>query len=543
MIAIPIMIAVAAGLVGIYMLRPQFRRKQISAARFLRRLDPPQRPAFRLSLSIPRPPLPFYLQLSTVLLLLAALLSEWWGWRDTRAVPLGLWLLLDTSYSMSTRQGSERWAEAAQRQGHAAIDQAMATATAVASPCFRISAFDVEVRTVYEGSDTEAAHDAIGTLQPRAAATNLGLVRAVAEPTPDDKGCHVTHVLVVSDMPAPAIPRRDAPRVVWSQVGVPVVNVGIADVITERNPLNGRVESVRVDVETSQGAAAGAEVRILGPAGQAVALTPRDWKKVGRQRVRFTPSSAGTYQIRVDQGGAYDGDDWAEIEIPEQPEAFTVACSPSTCAVAEALGWQVGSNASLVITDDFADVAGRSGLVLGRGYRWGEPSDVVVFNEGHPVLDGINFDVADRAGMAASARELPPSFVPLLRGGDGNVWVAARGTPQAVYVPGPPTLDESKPEASLSAAMFFNAVRWLLEETATRAVPYRLRTPDGEEIQGSIEEHPGESPRRSAGEITDITPLPSAAARAPLWPYFVLVAAAIWLVDRLLVAATGSKWI
>jgi len=102
-----------AGLVALYMARPRFRRRTLSAARFLAGL--PVRETRRLAWSWHAPVTApaFWLQLLVLALCLAAVAGAAWRATGTAPARLGVWLLVDTSHGMTTRQdGADRMAAA-----------------------------------------------------------------------------------------------------------------------------------------------------------------------------------------------------------------------------------------------------------------------------------------------------------------------------------------------------------------------------------------------------------------------------------------------
>ncbi|HSR51565.1 MAG TPA: hypothetical protein VLV83_12110, partial [Acidobacteriota bacterium] len=147
------------------------------------------------------------------------------------------------------------------------------------------------------------------------------------------------------------------------------------------------------------------------------------------------------------------------------------------------------------------------------------------------LLDGLNFDVAERMGIAPPPRPLPASFSPVLRGLNGT-WMALRQDPPAVYIPGPP-LGSEDDSGRFSTTVFFNAVRHLL---GRRSLPplHTLTSPadpvpEGSRLALHDEEGNTSFQPRSAGDVTDLSPTATRAATVPLWPVLLALTAALFL--------------
>jgi len=533
-----------AGLVALYMARPRFRRRTLSAARFLAGL--PVRETRRLAWSWHAPVTApaFWLQLLVLALCLAAVAGAAWRATGTAPARLGVWLLVDTSHGMTTRQdGADRMA-AARREALAAVDAVAARAEGAAL-CFRLSAFDVVRRDLLGDADAPAVAAALADLAPRPAGTDLAVVAAALRAPPAD-GCTVTHAVVVTDRAAPD-PAAAVP-VVWRDVSRPAPNLGLTGVTAARDPLTGAVEAVGLATGAWGGADAAPTVAVVGPDGAPVAVETGPGPD---PEARFVPPVPGTYAVTLAPGGAYTGDDRAVVEVPATGRLAVDWRLPDS-AWPERLGWAAagaGGAPGLRVTADPADAAADGDgapvptLVVGGGWRPGGRTAVGFFAEGHPLLDMVNLDALERAGPVAVP--LPDGFAPVLLDDRGGALVAVRDEPPAALVPGLPTAAGTAggPADAVAATLFFDALRRLvggshrpLEVAVTTADGTPVVRPEGEGETGHVP--------RSRGRLADIAPVPpgagpvpGGAAGRPLWPWLVLAAAAVLAGERALAAA------
>jgi hypothetical protein len=540
-----------AGLVALYMARPRFRRRTLSAARFLAGL--PVRDTRRLawSWSAPLAAPAFWLQLLVLALCLAAVAGA--AWRATGVAParLGVWLLVDTSHGMTTRQdGADRMA-AARREALSAVE-AVAARAGNAALCFRLSAFDVARRDLLGDADAPAAAAALEDLAPRPAGTDLAVIAAALRAPPAD-GCAVTHAVVVTDRPAPD-PAAAVP-VVWRDVSRPAPNLGLTGIAATRDPLTGAVEAVDVTTGAWGGADATPVVAVTGPDGAAVAVETGPGPDPS---ARFVPPAPGTYVVTLAPGGAYAGDDRAVVQVPATGRLAVDWRLPDS-DWPERLGWAepgAGEAPGLRVIADPADAgAGGDGapavptLVVGGGWRPGARTTVGFFAEGHPLLDMVNLDALERAGPVAVP--LPDGFAPVLLDSRGGALAAVRDDPPAALVPGLPAAVETGggSAGAVAATLFFDALR-LLVGGSHRPIGVAVTTAGGTPVvRPEGEGETGHVPR-SRGRIADIAPVPPGAGPVPqagpapdgadgrpLWPWLVLAAAAVLAGERALAAA------
>jgi hypothetical protein len=531
-------------LIILYMTYPRFLRRRVSAARFFKDLPPPRQGQARLRRGKLEFTLPFFLQLSVLLLLLAALffLDKKLSGGDSEATGLGVWFIVDTSASMSTiQQGKPRMAEVI-KEIEPVIDGAQKVAKNK-ELCFRLSAMDLERRDLVSNGHGFSIRQAVGNLEPRPLGTDLGILRGVfrllQDQTRDNDRCRVSHLVVVTDLPAPGwLWESGEIEVVWIDIGQPVDNLGFTGIRAARNPLTGLAAEVSVEVTAYGTAPVGARFSVTAPGGVQLVNEVLNWQQGNSWQGSFIPAGAGQYRLQLSPGGAYAFDDTAIIDIGPGREIRVDWQLPDR-QLPRQWGWvEDKTNPYLVVTANKTGLTEVPTLIVGPGYqgygsRDTEPSVIRDFMETSPLLADVNLDAVESLGLQGI--ELPARFEPVLRGIDGAVWLAQAENPLRAFVPGLPTGTDDV-VGRFSATVFFNAVRWLLRK---RDLPplYTLTSAQEPEPVGSrLVLHPeeGNTQRvpRGSGKLESLKPAMGKGSALPLWPVFLMAAVVIFLLER-----------
>lgn len=548
--------ALIGALIVIHLSRPRYEPRRISAARFFADLPSPEVER-RWRPGNPFRSYPFYLQLLFLALLLAAFWLTFIGFvtreGETRQA-IGLWLLLDTSASMSAVQNGAMRLERALEATNEAIASAVLAAEE-SDICFRLSTFDLARRDLHTQADPMAISTLLAGIEVRPLGTDVGLIRtAVSEIIADEEngvaatGCPVTHLLVITDLPAPDwLVDIDAVPVIWRDISLPVANVGFSDIRAIRDPLTGLVNSVFVEVTAYGSPPASVEVVVEGPDGrQFLNETITNWGGAQIWRGTFTPEGGGAYHLRLNPGGSYAYDDQAVVFV-EEIEQMRVDWRMNDAIIPTLLNWQIAPNAAGLRVVPYGTAVEGTIPTLFVGDSYGrlasEPTMIWDFEENSPLLTDVNLDVAEQLGLPGVP--LPAGFTPVLRGGENVVWLAQRSDPPAAYVPGLPVFSDDN-LGRFSALVFFNAVQWLLQQQPPQPL-YTLTTPDEPEVgNGRLPLHPGEGNTATAplswGELSDLEPVSTRAIEEPIWPILLVLAATSFFIERGLSAYGSSKW-
>jgi hypothetical protein len=332
---------------------------------------------------------------------------------------------------------------------------------------------------------------------------------------------------------------------VWIDVSQPASNAGIVDLVDERDRVSGKVQHVRAVVGTFGGMAASkVTLSVTSPDGTSRTHPIETWDGPTGS-VDVIPSVPGRYIFHVEPGGAYRYDDEAAIDVPPAGPV-RVDWRVARREWLSRLGWiEDRDHPDVRMLPSIEMLDSRPAIVLGSGYtpRAGPPQPVTTFLETSPLLTGLNFDVAERAGMAA-APAMPPGFRAVLSGPEGAVWIAGRATPVAAFVPGLP-IDGDDNVARFSSTVFLNAARWILERRPRPAL-FTLTSPEQVEPSGTrLALHPGEGNTgrtpRSVGAFDPRVPHGRQTERSlPLWPWLVGAAALVFLTERGLALVRGA---
>lgn len=545
-------------LIAIQMVRPRFVRRAISAARFFAKLPPPKSQA-RLAWQPPRPTRSFWLRLAAWTAAVVALLAM----ERARVVPrvdrLGVWLWIDTSASLTAREGGgTRWAEA-QAAALAWLDR-LSAQYPTARIEWRLSAFDEARRDLAVGTGrAPELRAALLALSPRALGTNVGLIAAAGAGAPVlASGDSVTHLIVISDLPRPGGLKETAVPIVWHEVGGAASNTGFTGLAAVRNPFTGSLARMRVVLQhAGRLEDAPSSLLVRPPGGVEIKRTDLAWRADGLGEIEIAVDAPGLYHVKLEAGagGACAFDDAVAWRVPP-PRTVRVDWRAPGKEWVSHLGWeQVAIDAPDLRVISLAQldrvpVDRIPLLVLTEAEPASGPELISGFVEGHPLLDEMNFDVLERVGPRSLPLSPGGQFQFVLRAGPNRGWVAVRSSPRACIVPEPPPPGAADGAAvRLRQTLFFNALRFLLAEKPLPPL-YTLTTPARPEPaldQAHLALHGGEGQTFKTVPLAPADPFdPVVAAasveREPRWPCWVAVVAAIAAWEGVLALWGGVRW-
>lgn len=560
---------VVAALVALYLIRPYYQRVLLSAARFFDDSSESNESRIKLHFRILILSRSFWLQLATLLALLAAvllinfvyttktgessgpwnLLADFVNMKETEK-GIGLWLVLDTSASMSTLQDSKDRMQAA-RQEIDRLVKYLKTQQKDHVQCIKFSTFDLEMNTVPTIHNLDQIQSAVADITPRALGTDLSLIQNLLSQSTDmDKvGCSITHVVVISDSPPTEalVANSDAVRLIWRDLAKPVSNIGLTRITGGGHSL-GQDAEVELEVTAYGDQSHTTELTVTDPTGKAILAEPLTWQQAGAKRISFTPEALGVYSIHLSKGGAYSYDDNAAIEV-DIPKDIRVDWQYPDQTWLRLLKWKNDANQPdlRVMADVPPSVDGVPTLIVGDGYNK-KPDDaqIVFFDESSTLLADLNLDIAESLNIKGISVDAGTLFRPVLLGSDESMWLAEMSAPHAFYIPGLPTATGDENKDAFTTTVFFNAVQSLLDKRKAKAF-YELTSPAHPVPEGTrLALHPGEGntsqKSHSLGDVTDIKPEAALADGIPLWPLFVALAAGLLLIERSLAMWGGSKW-
>jgi len=530
-------------LVVLYMTYPRFLRRSISAARFFKDLPPPRHGQSRLRFGKIQFSLPFFLQFIVLLLLLMSVFLLGKHLITNASKEMGVWLIVDTSASMGTLQQGKPRMELAVKEVEQAVNQALKAAKG-RKICFRLSTIDLERRDLIldgEGADVQRA---ASTLAPRPLGTNLGLIRSLSSlltsqsPGEGTPSCGVSHLLVISDHPAPSwLEEYQDIAVVWRDVGERVDNLGITAIRLDRNPLDGQVREMTIEITAYGALPLDGRLLVSGENEQVIMDQKLTWQQGRQWQGSFSPATPGTYRIALSPGGAYHLDDSVQIHL-DKPQPVKVDWQLKDQGLLKHLGWQHDPlHPQLRVTAKENSPQDIPTLVIGPGYGTVSSDrrsiEIRDFVESSPLLSDINLDVVET--LSLPVLQVPGSFESVLRGVDGSVWLAQAKESMQAIVTGIPTFSDDV-LGRFSAAVFFNALRWLLQ---SKEFPPLFSLTSPQHLEPGLNRfplHPGESNTQrephSSGTLEDLKPLVVKGKRLPLWPLLFVAAVLFFLGER-----------
>jgi len=532
-------------LVLAHMAKPRGESRVISSLQFFSDTPPPARNESRLQFSNPLLSPPFFLQSAVLLSLLLALLLSDVAFPGVPAKGFRLWVLIDRSASMSVAYDGGSAMDLAKAQVLPALGSLKLLKDHLDLKV-HYSTFDEAVHddapqedgtALPQFLDLETAEKRIKGLQPGFLGSDLGKVRqAMARLNQENNP--FTHVLVLTDQPAPDwLAAFDQAIVIWLDVAYPIPNAGITGVEASRDPLTGLVRGVTLEL-TAFGEPPNAELLIGGEPPAAI-----HWLEDNKAYVSFSPKRQGRCEIQLKPGGAYSHDDLMVLNIPDS-HSLQVDWRLSDRELPRQLGWrqdEAKPHLRVVRAPDDLDEKTPT-LVLGAGYGGGE-TPIADFQEASPLLEDINLDALERAGIRGNT--LSTEWRPVVLDERGLAWLALRDAPQAALVPGLPQVNGT--QYRVAATLFFNAARHLLRErpldplfTATS-----LDRPEPDEGEFRLAFHPEESDTmrqpKSHGSMNWLQIEPIHEPSAMTFPLLAL-ALLILAVERCLAAFGGRRW-
>ena len=525
-----LLLGLGGALVAIHMARPKVKRTRISSAAFFKNLPAPRLSGGRLTWGKPELTGAFLLRLLVFLLIVAALFAHLLQWRVHRSDHVGLWVLLDTSASMSA--GNHASSERAKRELNSILEQ-ISQQFPGAATSFRISAFDLERRDLPPVETSDALANAMAGLQPRMLGTDPGLVRAILEtPFPEN----VTHLLVLSDQPAPDIAD---PRLIWRCVGGKLPNAGMGSLSVIPDVFTGGALEVLVGLNAF-GPARSAGFTVTGPDDKPLlTLDPIPWQgdpenSGAAWTLRFPIEQAGTYTLAMTGEDGYPVDDRIELDLDPGGNLKVNWQAPPN-PLFDALNWRqdVEDPALTVTTSPDKNLDGPS-MILAKMNAADAVTEIGTFREGHALLADINLDALEQLGLQGIV--LPPGFRSVVSTTQGQSLIAESDDQNTILIPAFPERSDQEAE-KITTTLFFNATRALFQSGQNRKILSLTSPAEPEPGPNRIAIHPNEGnlwrEPVSVGSTENLAQTGDMTQRYPLWALFLVLAALVMIVERI----------
>lgn len=544
--------AALAAVIVIHLLSPRFRPLQLSAARLL--ADIPPAASRRLSIRIVPPfrSLAFWLQMLAALALLAAILLALLPRTLLPMQRVGLRLFVDHSLSMRLRDsdGASRMA-----RGLALAEPALRRLAGEAGGalgggfCAELVPFDTALPAQAPRYNSAAALlDAAEALPPGTGGTDLRPVMArlpvgIAAAEDSGEGCAITHQIVVTDRPAPALPAgTDPARTVWLDLGTPAT-----DVYAGRVQLLGTGASRRLalDVGTAGLPFAATTVSLLDGTGQMLAQVPVT-PAAPLQTVTLPAPAGGAVTLSIAAEDGLSDDNVTHLVLPEAG-ALPMLWPGAEPAFAARMGWAPqqapGSDAAQPqfalgqLTAEGSTLAGLDlgplpQLLLPASYGSAATRQTLgIFQPDHPLLHGLNLSALQLAPLSADA--LPDGFSPVLATADRRVLVATAASPPRLLLPALPRFDDSAGDRAV-LLLLLNGLDWL-QAQGGRNLGQSWQTATGAPLPDiAVEMAARDDAPRSSGDLAGLHAVAASEDRVQAqWPLLAAAALLAMIADRL----------
>jgi len=512
MIGIAVISAFAClGAVLWHMLDARYTETRVSMARFLPDLPQSSAPRYRFRLTRIVTSARFWLRVAILVLMLLAILPDLLTIGSRQSDRVGLSVILDLSDSMRATDdtGQSRIALA-----RAALEEVIAAGEAAAGDrpfCHALTGVGRQALPL-SGAGAQPLPEAALPTALRLAAQSLA---------PPD--CPATHGIVLTDLPPPAETAADGRPVIWYQVGAPAANAAILSARLGGAGLGATGEGLQIRLADPTGTA---ELSVTGPTGTLPVTLRQDLRDPDIRIATLDNPAPGDYLLALTglSSDAYDGDNSARLTVPEQlaPRVdWQLAALPRPAGLAEDT-----EGTALLVAEPGATPPDRPALLVAGGTA---PGGLIgYFQEGDPVLEGLNLDVFERLSLPVTP--LPEGFFPILADRSGAVWVARRPDPPALLVPAP-TLSGEADRRNTTLLLFFNALRDLADLPSAR-LDLVWERPDGTPVPAADLEGATDRPLSPPPDLDVLAVAEAPPDPLPAYPWLIAAALLLLCLER-----------
>lgn len=551
---LPILAVFILILIILYMFRPYYQPFEISSAEFFETVKGPTI-SLRFNILSLVTSTPFWLQLFILGCLLLAVLFSDRGLPQAPVESIGILIAIDTSASMSTRDGAQTRMDTARQEVDRVRAQVVDLSEAYSDVrfCESLVAFDSGGIRIQDGTSLENIdHRALGTATSILRIWLESLLSA--EMGQNNISCHPTHVVIITDVTAPEWVTQSEIPVIWRDVGEPVPNVGIVSIEPRGSELFGWNGSVEVSITAYGTPPPTTSIAILDGNNNLIDSRELSWTVATTQSRTFDLPTAGDYTVMIVPDDAYMYDNRATIRVDNfQNIRYSWELSTPIPFDLSSVGWELNAeNPNLRIVPSTSEIeSGIPTIIVSNEYRQATDShSIAYFEEETGLLDQISLDAAQslRIGQSSFIASLDPDLYTVILADDAdNVLVAMNDSAPFVVLPGPPIIDADPELNRFSQTLFFNAVRWLLNSSAITPDLYTNTNNANLVPIGNINVlHEGEgavhTENSGFGDFSDITPIQPQVAEDPIWALFLFLASIVLVVERGLTLFGGHPW-
>lgn len=514
-----IWVAVISGLACLgavlwHMLDARFTETRVSMARFLPDLPQSSAPRYRFRMTRLVTSARFWLRMVILALLLLAILPDLLTIGSDRPQDrVGLSVIVDLSDSMRATDAEGQSRAALARAALAEVIAAGQSAAGERPFCHSLTGIGRQALPLAGAED----------LVPRPETTLPAALRLAAERI-DPPGCPATHAVVLSDLPPPPETEAALRPVIWYQLGDPAPNAAILSARLGGAGLGAVGEGLVITIADPGGTA---ELTVIGPAGALPATLRQDLRDSSLRLATLEQPAPGAYLLELTglAADAYDGDNHARLLVPER-QAPMVDWQLTTLPRPPGLDPDPESTA-LLVTPLGATLPDRPALLLAP--QTGPQGGLIgYFQEGDPVLQGLNLDVFER--LALPTAPLPEGFFPILADRSGQVWVARRPEPPALLVTALALSDDAD-RRNTTLLLLFNALRDLADLPDAR-LPLAWERPDGTQVPAADLEGTIDRPLAPPPDLSQLASAEAPPEPLPAYPWLIAAALLLFLIER-----------
>nr|WP_321455703.1 hypothetical protein [uncultured Cohaesibacter sp.] len=520
-----------------YMRQSKVRQVELSALAFLPGLSKASEARVRWNIARPLSSPLFWLRLLFLLLLLLALLMDGLTFAKHSRASLGVLIAVDRSASMGI--GSPNRLQLAEQK---ASD--ISAYVKERGGCSRQIFLPDEISS--NGNRGEASENGLSL---------SAMQSAIASVLRGDDRCEWTHLVVLSDLSKPPFFSLDpdafgqkavAPHLLWFQIGEPEANSALVDVNFDAADFAGSEARLTLSVASYGDVKGAGSLHLLGPDGEYIEPTDSaDLLGQGDKQFSFAVSKPGLYHATLTEAKGLAIDNRLDVELGAI-SVLPVYLEPTL--ESSSLGRLLGRIAPIkrdISEDDLVVVAGygKGASVARRGIYFyddeaGDASRLGYFDSASPLLEAVDLDLVDKRRLHGLA-SVPEGFRAVAKGSDGRIWIATRsGKDPAVLMPYPvggANADLSGNRQLTWLVTLMNAYRFVTSDRKhLLKVDYVSDT--GEPLRDVTFESDTAKAVGKKPALTDIQPVARPVAQdAPIWPWLLLMAIVVLLIERAVV--------
>lgn len=570
MISLPVLLI---GLFGIAMLilhafRSSKRRIWITSADFFRVL-PLKKARRSWAWAWPEPTkMSLWLRILALAAILMALLSVNSSILS-RKLNRRLWIVVDVSASMSTRQAGQMRLDLAKSYAAELLDKALVQGKQVGdTPMVKLWAAHRSLQPITDLLSAKGAREALVDIEWQRRGTDWNAVAAMLNNASINEQQKPSLIVVVTDVPrSPGLRPPEGCLVTWCDVAESVNNRGFRRLQPVLDPFTGKLLRVHVDFVSYGDPVGRSSLLISTSYDGSPAKIPLDWKGLPITRHTIDDPKPGEYVLALEPDeDSYALDNKLVMTVHTQDNRDVVVdwrLDDRTWLDELGPAVTVSTEAPDVRVADLENVTDLSVPTLCTTSFPGSASALFgLFDEDSPLLVDVNLNSLEKGRLSSRLTEgnlrkwfaerggNPASLATVLQDADdpAHVMLAVADDSRVapvVFLAGLPQPGK-EPHALSAVVLFWNAMQWLVVSGRQRAVQHLLEIGDRSDVEPRLplEVEEGRTDH-AGGPIPPVElALESAAdvSESGLWRYLLLASAVFVAIERCGTIILGNDW-